>query len=263
MLQTETGLNVLRCSPVLAQLLMSLSCYSMSSFSLRHLLANEQWKTVSVAFHSAVVKLCIALCLDYNDIISFYKEHYNMPAAMYSKALSLSPSLPPAGLILLTHSSHASPSLRLNFHLLITWRSLTSSFYSLLSHLFCSMSTIGYATPPLPLPLLSSQYLVSKACTCLPGVTPPIYSRGRGVQNSVESCGSFTFLRRVQLTVGRLIMLSCSSFTNWHSTFLGWLVVTAAVWSLLYSVVFYHNARMCLMCNTLNCCCRFRWVKST
>lgn len=175
MLQTETGLNVLRCSPVLAQLLMSLSCYSMSSFSLRHLLANEQWKTVSVAFHSAVVKLCIALCLDYNDIISFYKEHYNMPAAMYSKALSLSPSLPPAGLILLTHSSHASPSLRLNFHLLITWRSLTSSFYSLLSHLFCSVSTIGYATPPLPLPLLSSQYLVSKACTCLPGVTPPIY----------------------------------------------------------------------------------------
>lgn len=135
MLQTETGLNVLRCSPVLAQLLMSLSCYSMSSFSLQHLLANEQWKTVSVASHSAVVKLCIALCLDYNDIISFYKEHYNMPAAMYSKALSLSPSLPPAGLILLTHSSHASPSLRLNFHLLITWRSLTSSFYSLLSHL--------------------------------------------------------------------------------------------------------------------------------
>lgn len=75
-------------------------------------------------------------------------------------------------------------------------------------------------SPAPPLSLLVSIWYQRRPPVCREPVRP-IYSRSRGVYNSVESCGSCTFLRRVQLTVGGPLCWATAHSENWPPTFLG------------------------------------------
>lgn len=154
---------------------------------------------------SAAVQLCMARCLDYNDIIPFYKEHYYMLATTSSlPCVARSASCVP-------HLAHSfltpGPSSPLHHILLSPPDAQLNFISSSLSHLslFFHLLTIASLIPPLLSPLPTCQYLLSKTSTCVPRASLAIYSWSRGVYNSVESCGSCTFLGRVQLTTSGLL----------------------------------------------------------